>query len=76
MNKMFRYEIKKVFSRTSSKIAVLVLAIVLAIVCYLAMDVSFVNDKGEEERGYESLETPIYYDYMMGWTQLLENSQR
>ena len=39
---MMRYEVKKVFSRTSSKIAVLVLFLVMGITCFFALDVSYV----------------------------------
>ncbi len=48
---MFRYELKKVFSRTSSKIAVLLLLVVVGITCYFTTDVSYVNEKGDTEKG-------------------------
>lgn len=52
MTEMFQYEIKKVFSRTSSKIAMLLLFVILGVVCYFAVNVSYINEKGEKETGY------------------------
>lgn len=52
---MFKYEIKKVFSRMSSKIAVLLLFMVLGVVCWFAMDVGYVNSNGEKENGFEAV---------------------
>lgn len=48
---MFRYEVKKVFAKTGSKIALLLLAAVLVIACWFAADVSYVNGSGESEKG-------------------------
>lgn len=52
---MIRYELKKVFARTGSKIALLLLAIVWCIACRFATDVYWVNENGIEERGYAAV---------------------
>lgn len=53
---MVRYEIKKVFSRTSSKIALLFLAIVLVVISYFVIhEVTFVNGEGNEEHGFAAI---------------------
>lgn len=52
---MFRYEIKKVFSKTGSKIAVILLLVILGITCWFATGVFYVNEGGEKERGYEAV---------------------
>lgn len=52
---MFRYEIKKVFSKRSGKIAILLLLVIVSITCWFAMDVSFVNENGETEKGYAAV---------------------
>ncbi len=49
---MFRYEMKKVFSKRSSKTAILLLLVIVGITCWFAIDVSFVNESGETETGY------------------------
>lgn len=48
---MIRYEWKKVFSRRSNQIALLLLAVILAVVCRFATDVGYVNPQGETEYG-------------------------
>ena len=48
---MTKYEIKKVFSKTSSKIAVLLLLFVVGITCFFAMNVSYVDEKGDSKNG-------------------------
>ncbi|MDD3413729.1 MAG: ABC transporter permease [Lachnospiraceae bacterium] len=53
--KLTRYEIKKMFSQTSCKVALVILAITIAVVCYFACDVSFVNDQGETITGDEAI---------------------
>ena len=52
---MMRYEVKKVFSRTSSKIAVLVLFLVMDITCFFALDVSYVDEEGNTQRGLDAV---------------------
>lgn len=52
MKTMTRYELKKVFSRTSSKAALLLLLFMTGIVCYFACSVYYVNESGEKERGF------------------------
>ena len=51
MKNMMKYEIKKVFSRTGGRVALLLLLAVLGITCFAALDVSYVNENGETETG-------------------------
>lgn len=52
VQRMLRYEIKKVFSRTSGKIAVFLILCVLAAVSWIAVsEVSYINEQGEQETG-------------------------
>lgn len=51
MKNMMKYEIKKVFSRTSGRIALVLLLVALGITCFVAMDVSYVSESGEHETG-------------------------
>ena len=48
---MVKFEIKKVFCRTSARIALLLLLAVLGVTCFLAMDVSYINENGDRESG-------------------------
>lgn len=48
---MIKYEIKKVFLRKSSKIALFVLLFVIGITCFFAADVSFVDENGDTMEG-------------------------
>lgn len=49
---MLKYEIKKVLGRTGGRIALLLLAAVLAVTCWLAVSgLYYVNGKGESEYG-------------------------
>lgn len=53
---MVYYEIKKVFSKTGSKVALLVLALLMGLSCYFAISsVYYVNEEGETERGYAAV---------------------
>ncbi len=52
---MFRYEMKKVFAKAGTKIAVIVLLAILGVTCGFAMDVSYVNENGEAENGYAAV---------------------
>ncbi len=45
------YEIKKVFYKTSSKIAILVLLFVMGIVCFFATSVEWVDENGDSHKG-------------------------
>lgn len=45
------YEIKKVFSKTSSKIALLVLAIIMGVTCFFATGISYVDENGDSRSG-------------------------
>lgn len=49
---MMKYEIKKIFSKPSSKFAVMLLFIVVCVTCLLAVDVRYMNEDGTEETGY------------------------
>ena len=49
---MLKYEIKKVFSRTGGRIALLVLVFLTGITCYFAMGISYTNENGETESSY------------------------
>ena len=46
-----KIEIKKVFCRTSARIALLLLFAVLGVTCFLAMDVPYINENGDREGG-------------------------
>lgn len=49
---MLRYELKKIFGRTGGKIALIVLAIGLAVICYSAMlQVSYTDENGDSHTG-------------------------
>lgn len=48
---MLRYELKKVFSRTSNKVAMLLLAALVFITCYFALGVSWVDENGDSHSG-------------------------
>lgn len=48
---MIKYEMKKVFSKTGSRVSLLILFIVLAITCRFAMGTEFVDEKGETKTG-------------------------
>lgn len=45
------YEIKKVFYKTSSKIAILVLLFVMGIACFFATSVEWVDENGDDHKG-------------------------
>ncbi len=50
--KMVRFELKKIFSKSASKIAFVILAIVLCVVSYLAIDyVDYVDENGNRTTG-------------------------
>lgn len=48
---MTRYEVKKVFSKTSSKIAVMLLLLAVGITCFFALDISYVDENGNSKSG-------------------------
>lgn len=48
---MFRYEIKKIFTRPSNKIALLLMLLLLGYACWSAVNISYVNEQGENEYG-------------------------
>ena len=49
---MVRYELKKVFARPGSVIALLLLVGLLMVTVWAAVDVTYVNEAGESEHGY------------------------
>ena len=48
---MIKYEMKKVFLKTGSKIALLLLLAALSITCFFAMNVSYVDENGKTKSG-------------------------
>ena len=48
---MLRYEWKKVFGKTSSRIALLILLAVMGVTCFFASDVSWVDENGDTHSG-------------------------
>lgn len=48
---MFQYEIKKVFSKTGSKIALLLLLGLVALCCFFASRVTYIDENGDHETG-------------------------
>ena len=52
---MIRYELKKVFVKPGSRIALLLLALLLGVVCFFAMDVGYVNEQGKWETGIHAM---------------------
>lgn len=46
-----RYEVKKVFAKKGSKIALVLLLIVMGITCFFATDVSYVDGEGNSQSG-------------------------
>lgn len=48
---MLKYELKKVFARTSNRMALLLLLAVMVVTCYFAMSVSWVDENGDTHRG-------------------------
>lgn len=53
---MVYYEMKKIFSKTSSKIAVLILFLLLGAVCYFAIcGVEYMNTEGKIETGFSAV---------------------
>lgn len=57
MRIMIKYEIKKVFTKTGNRFALLILLIAVSVVCYFACGISYVNEQGESERGPRAVAT-------------------
>lgn len=55
MKKMLKYELKKIFVKPGSKIALLLLAVLLGVTCWFAADMVFVNEQGKLETGIEAM---------------------
>lgn len=53
---MIRYEIKKIFSKSLSKVSLVVLLFSLLISCYFAItNVSFLDEQGKSHTGIEAV---------------------
>lgn len=52
---MVKFEIKKVFLRRGNQIAVALLAVLLCAVCFFAGNISYVNEAGETETGFQAV---------------------
>ncbi len=50
VSRMIKYELKKVFLRTGSRIALLVLLLVTGITCFFAANISYVNENQHRDR--------------------------
>lgn len=67
---MVYYELKKILSKTSNKIAVICLACLLFLVCFFAISgVDYVNENGETEHGIAAAEK--LRERKKEWTGLL-----
>lgn len=55
VSKMVKFEIKKVFLRRGNQIAVALLAVLLCVVCLFAGNISYVNESGETETGFQAV---------------------
>ena len=53
---MIFYEIKKTVSRTGGRIALGLLLFTLAVSCFLAVRVYYVNEEGAREYGYSAVQ--------------------
>lgn len=51
MKRMLKFELKKIFSRPGSVIAIGILAVVIGVTCWFATDVSYVDQNGVKQRG-------------------------
>ena len=55
---MLRFELKKIFSKSSNKIVCLLLAITLGVICYFAVGyVTYVDKNGESSSGFVAAQT-------------------
>ncbi len=48
---MTKYELKKIFSRTGSRVALVLLAVFMGLTCYFAAGVGWVDGNGDEHKG-------------------------
>ena len=55
VSKRVKFEIKKVFLRRGNQIAVALLAVLLCVVCLFAGNISYVNESGETETGFQAV---------------------
>lgn len=53
---MLKYELKKVFTKTSSKVAIILLIIIVCITCGLSWHIEFVNENGKSEYGFAAVQ--------------------
>lgn len=73
MRTMFKYEVKKVFAKTGGKIALLLLAGVLIMACWFAADVSYTNERGEQEHGITAVRK--LREAQKEWTGVLDEER-
>ncbi|MDO4516122.1 MAG: ABC transporter permease [Bacillota bacterium] len=52
---MVKYELKKIFGRPLGRLSLVVLAAALAVTCFFALRVPYVNDQGETEYGLAAI---------------------
>ena len=52
---MVKFEIKKVFLRRGNQMAVALLAVLLCVVCFFAGNISYMNESGETETGFQAV---------------------
>ena len=52
---MTKYELKKIFSRMSNKMALVLLVFITGIICYFATNVSYVNKNGDTKTGRKAV---------------------
>lgn len=52
---MTKYEIRKVFSKAGSKIAVIILLMVMGITCFFASNISWVDEEGNSQNGLSAV---------------------
>ena len=70
---MFRYEVQKVFAKRGGKIALILLAFVLILACWLAVDIGYVNENGEHEYGIAAVRK--LREAQKEWTGILDEEK-
>lgn len=70
---MLKYELKKVFAKTSSKVAVILLIALVCITCWLSMHIYFVNESGEKEYGFSAVRQ--LREMQKEWAGVLDESK-
>ena len=70
---MVKFEIKKVFLRRGNQIAVALLAVLLCVVCLFAGNISYVNESGETETGFQAVKK--LREEQKEWAGLLDEAK-